>query len=76
MTVSPKAIKIAAALIALHFLVWWYVWFKDMAYDQGDLEGLLWWLGAFWILPAIAVAILLVNFLARWLTNEPENEGE
>jgi len=74
--VSRKAAITAGALIALHFLAWWYVSFKNMAYDQGDIEGLLWWVVAFWILPVFALLILLINFAVRLLTNHTDDQIE
>ncbi len=74
--VSSKAIKVAAALVVLHFLAAWYVWSTNMSYDQGDLLGLLWWLVAFWILPVFAVLIMLLNIFVRRLTNYPDKGFE
>jgi ABC-type dipeptide/oligopeptide/nickel transport system permease component len=56
----------AGVLILLHFLAWAYVVANHVLYDQGGWEGLLWWLVAFLILPALALGTLLVGGIVRW----------
>ena len=53
----------------LHFAAWAYVIWQQVQYDQGGFEGLIWWLVAFWILPAIGVLTLAASMGAymRWL---------
>lgn len=72
--VSRKVVAAAIGLATSHFVVWWYVWYKSIPYDQGDLEGLLWWLVAFWVLPIFACLIIVANFSCRWLTNHSEDD--
>lgn len=64
--VSKRAIYAAAVLIGLHILAYAYVVDQRIQYDQGDLEGLLWWLVAFFVLPAAALLTLAVSLIARW----------
>jgi hypothetical protein len=66
--VSKRAAFAAATLVVLHFIAAAYVQATGMLYDQGDLEGLLWWLVVFWVLPVIAL-ITLVLSLAKHRRN-------
>jgi hypothetical protein len=66
--VSRRAAFAAGALVILHLIAAGYVQATGMAYDQGDAVGLLWWLVALWVLPAIASAVLAVS-LVRHLLN-------
>ena len=68
--VSKRAIYAAATLIGLHILAYAYVVDQRIPYDQGDLEGSLWWLVAFFVLPAIALLTLAVSLIAQWLKSK------
>ena len=65
--VSRRAAIAAAALVVLHLIAAGYVQATDMAYDQGDTVGLLWWLVAFWVLPVIASVVLAVSLVRHFL---------
>ena len=54
--------------MVLHLIAAGYVQATDMAYDQGDTVGLLWWLVNLWVLPVIASVVLAVS-LVRHLLN-------
>ena len=68
--VSKRALYAAATLIGLHFLAYAYVVDQRILYDQGDLEGLLWWIVAFLVLPAIALLTLATSFVAQRLKSK------
>jgi membrane protein CcdC involved in cytochrome C biogenesis len=68
--VSKRAIYAAAILIGLHILAYAYVVDQRISYDQGDLEGLLWWIVAFLVLPAAALLTLAVSLVAQWLKSK------
>ncbi|MFC3783438.1 hypothetical protein ACFONB_00290 [Sphingopyxis italica] len=68
--VSKRAIYAAAILIGLHLLAYAYVVDQRILYDQGDLEGLLWWLVAFLVLPTAALLTLAISLVAQWLKSK------
>ncbi|NJB89310.1 hypothetical protein GGR90_001462 [Sphingopyxis italica] len=43
---------------------------QRILYDQGDLEGLLWWLVAFLVLPTAALLTLAISLVAQWLKSK------
>ena len=65
--VSKQAIYAAVALIALHILAYAYVVDQRIPYDQGDLEGLLWWIVTFFVLPAAGLLTLAASSVVQWL---------
>jgi hypothetical protein len=65
--VSRRAAIAAATLVVLHLIATGYVLATDMAYDQGDTMGLLWWLVAFWVLPVIASVVVVVSLFRHFL---------
>jgi len=70
----PRSLAIAASLIIVHLVLWAYVISQEIQYDQNDLEGILWWIVAFLILPAIAVIVVAISFVA-WLIDRAKNSG-
>ncbi|HYI39941.1 MAG TPA: hypothetical protein VE053_06450 [Allosphingosinicella sp.] len=71
---SSKAAIAAAALVVLHLIATVYVQATGMAYDQGDMVGLLWWLVAFWVLPVIALIVLAMSLAVHFLSLN--NDGQ
>ncbi len=72
--ISSKAAIVAGALVILHLIATVYVQATDMAYDRGDMVGLLWWLVAFWVLPVIALIVLAMSLAVHFL--ELNNDGQ
>ena len=61
--ISRRAFVSAVSLVAAHFLAWQWVVLQNIQYDSGNI---LWWVVAFFILPAVALTCVLVS-LARGL---------
>ena len=59
--VTPRAWRLAAALVCIHFLAWAWVSWRGVQYDGG--ENLLWWLVAFLVFPASAVLAVVFSFI-------------
>ncbi len=64
---TALAVKVALVLVGLHFALFALVLNNSVYYDSGGLLGLLWWLAALWVLPILALVILLLAALRRWL---------
>ena len=64
---TAPAVKVALVLVALHFALFALVVTNSVYYDSGGVIGLLWWLAALWVLPILALVILLMAGLRRWL---------
>jgi hypothetical protein len=62
--ISRRAWTIAGSLIVAHFVVWAYVVWRHVLYDEGGFEGLMWWLVAFWVLPAVGLVWLAGSAMA------------
>ena len=71
MTRSEVAIRVWRAagvpllLIAIHFLIGAYVDWRNIEYDTSGLEGPLWWVVAFWVLPIIALLMLAWRIIVK-----------
>ena len=66
--------KIAFALVLLHLSLFAFVVTKPIYYDSGGIMGLLWWLGALWVLPISALVVVLAAALNRWLQQRSNRE--
>ncbi len=72
---TAPAVKVALALVALHVALFALVLSNSVEYDSRGLPGLLWWFGALWILPILALVILLLAALRGWLQRR-DRSGE
>ena len=55
---SRRALVAAVLLITGHFVAWGWVVSQKILYDSGNI---LWWMVAFFVLPAAALGCLLVS---------------
>jgi len=71
---STLMLRFAAALIVLHVAIFGLIVTNSVYYDSGGFMGLLWWLGALWVLPIIAIAVLAIGALRSWLRLRNQQE--
>jgi hypothetical protein len=71
---TPFLVKMTFALMSLHLGLVVFVVSKPIYYDSGGIFGLLWWLGALWVLPFFALLVLLTAALKHWLQQRSNRE--
>ncbi len=74
--ISRAVLRIVVVLVVLHAAIFGLAVTNSVYYDSGGIMGLLWWLGALWVLPIVALAALATDVLRNWLRLRNNREGQ
>ena len=63
-----RAVGVPVRLVAAHIAAATYVEWRHIEYDTNGLEGPLWWLVNFWVLPILAVLLLAWHVVKKLMS--------